>query len=426
MSILLNQINVPSWTAPIIEACKDLGERVYLTKELVYRPFFNERFGPILNQIEIHILVENNSTRIKEELERKYPCYRWNITELSLGIDDYLKNQSFTYLACALKVEDGHLSYVFNDKKCVNDLQFGLIEPTSNVNNLQKEDIYPILSEYPGLSSIFFQVQPLFSQNINTDNEGKDIITNERGGKVCNDFLSEKEQSISQLILEWHQNHRNEKMLVPFPSKGTYPTVNPWESNDKDFREWIIQQTLTNANQIPIDEYLQTVLKIQNSRDQKPTHEGWNIYQHSIMSSLQLISDPFPPNIRACMRIAMLWHDVGKLRNVWTPGAHGAIGAKIWKKPDWMNYTDERLTKFLIKTHDYFGLMDRWIKNSNYKGGLSPKAVREIVLDFGGNPKMTLKLMKHIYMADIGSVSKLRRFLPLTPLLEEIILCDLL
>jgi len=165
---------------------------------------------------------------------------------------------------------------------------------------------------------------------------------------------------------------------------------------------------------------LQEVLNLQRVGNQKPTHEGWEIYHHSIMSSLQLKVDHFEPSIRKCARLAMVWHDFGKIKNVWTPSAHGAIGSKIWDPPSWVNPQEEKLVRFLIKTHDYLGLMDRWLQDPQFKGGFSPASIKRSLQALELEPAFLLSLMKEIYDADIGSVARLRCFLPLTPLLEEI------
>jgi hypothetical protein len=86
-----------------------------------------------------------------------------------------------------------------------------------------------------------------------------------------------------------------------------------------------------------------------------------------------------------------------------------------------MDKDEEKLTRLLIKTHDYFGLCDRWIKIRSYRGGLSPKLLVQASNEISPDLSFSLFLMKEIYEADIGSVSILRWLLGLTPLLEKII-----
>lgn len=424
MKQLINEkLSFPKWTQPILNILKELNEKVYVKGELVYKPFFNEKYGPILNQAEIELIIPNNAELINSYLANKHPEYRWKV--IKGNVEELLAKESFIFLASAICIDGDGESLFFGHEKAEEHLLKGLIEPTLAYTKNDMEKAIELFNLYPGCSSRYFQLESHFEQTTWNELE-EEIHANEVGGRFCEDELTEKESKIALKILKWHKENKKEKELVPIPQKGKMPKDNPWIAKDEEFREWIIQQTLIKGSLNKQDDYLEYVLELQKMGGQKPTHDGWKVYLHSIMSVLQINTEGLDPEIKRVLRLVMIWHDVGKLRNVWTPGAHGAIGSKIWKKPDWLTQEEEELVKLLIKSHDYFGLMDRWIQDKNFKGGLSPKKIRKVCQGIRNyEPRLVLELMKRVYEADISSVSRLRFFLPLTPLLEEIILTEM-
>jgi hypothetical protein len=402
---------------------KNLNEEIYLVGEMVYKPFFNEKFGPILNQVEVEIVAHYYTEKIKNYLLNHHSHYRWKFHEKT--IEEYMVNSPFTFLQAAIVVNEEENSIYYYSEESRNDLINGFIEPSFAYARDKKTKAEELIGLYPGCSSRFFRNENPFEM-FGWDKIEGEIHDKEKGGRKCQDLLTNKEMEIAERIKKWHDENKKEKLLVPIPKQGALPYTVPWEAKDEEFREWFIRQTLMDDITLESDPYLSYVLNLQRVKGQKPTHDGWEIYHHSIMSALQIETEDLMPNLRKILRLTMIWHDVGKLRNVWTPGAHGAIGSKIWKKPNWIDEKEEILVKLLIKTHDYLGLMDRWLQDSDFKGGVSPKKIREICRSIDWlNEKEVFELMKRVYDADISSVSRLRHFLPLTPLLEEIVLCEM-
>ena len=416
------KINV-NWARPIIEIVQNLNQPIYVIGELVYKPFFNDRFGPILNQVSVELVVENNAKELEHLLCVNHSDYRWCISEMP--VEEKMIAMPFVFMKSAYFILGEQEEMRYYDSEAERHLLHGKIEPSSAYEKESEELASKLFSLYPGCSSSFFQLENGFKPTDWKEIE-EEIHANEIGGRKCSDGLTEKEEGVAIKISQWHKENKKQKHLVPIPSRGNLPKGDPWKSKDAEYREWVIQQTLADNSAINKDEYLDYVLQLQKVSGQKPTHDGWEVYMHSIMSVLQIHTDDLEPALRKILRLTMIWHDVGKLRNVWTPGAHGAIGAKIWKKPDWLSKEEEELVKFLIKTHDYLGLMDRWLMDRDFKGGLSPNKIRRTCHSLEEyDPKLILELMKRVYDADISSVSRLRYFTTLTPLLEEIVLCDM-
>jgi len=61
------------------------------------------------------------------------------------------------------------------------------------------------------------------------------------------------------------------------------------------------------------------------------------------------------------MRLGVLFHDIGKLLDYKTPGAHASLGGDLFLsiKPPWISPDIEFLTLHLITTHDFLGRLAR-------------------------------------------------------------------
>jgi hypothetical protein len=144
-------------------------------------------------------------------------------------------------------------------------------------------------------------------------------------------------------------------------------------------------------------------------------------------------------DLRLCMRLAMLFHDTGKLLGR-TPQRHALISARLFKRlrPTWL---PERLvapTQWLIRTHDLFGAFGRGLTDkqgqqagdyaaelslaSSYFGALDSQAVRSILLESGLPLAEAAAINKHIWCADIGAIAALRWLLPVAELVERLLL----
>jgi hypothetical protein len=207
-------------------------------------------------------------------------------------------------LSAGIKVQNGECTLLYLDKNSKHDIEEGIIRKTPYYKHSdegiteQIKSLYPLISTYSTERSV-----NVFDQ---------DIEELEKGGKHCNHELNDEQEIVAKEILDWHRTNPPIKETVPFPKKFNLPKGDPWEACDDEFREWLLQQTFINSS-ITKDKYLQMVLDIQREGKHKPTHEGWEIYQQSIMSTLLLKTDAYSTSVKKCMRIAMLWHDMGKV-----------------------------------------------------------------------------------------------------------------
>lgn len=228
------------------------------------------------------------------------------------------------------------------------------------------------------------------------------------------------------------------------------------ESSDDEFREWLLNQIRSRSPVGGVDDYLKKAFdyaKSGRNQKQKETHMAFPLHKHLQEAMLQLSTDELlksleaqgvPPEqrktIRRDMRIAMLWHDMGKLHNIYTPGSHEAIGAKLWQrqKPDWISDEEGKLIDWMIRTHDISGRLLRGITEKkdhklmdvgfdvsaepSYKGALDPQGVREELLKSGFDLPTATALHLAIWKGDVASVAALRWLLPVVEKVEQIIL----
>jgi hypothetical protein len=157
------------------------------------------------------------------------------------------------------------------------------------------------------------------------------------------------------------------------------------DADDATFREWLLDQTrspkpfggqdpdITKLMQPTYTEmqelanaFLPNTLELKGL--QKVTHQGWELRMHLVQSTLQVSTDgitnqlktqgkseEFCQDVRSAMRLSLLYHDLGKIVDISTPGVHEAFGKRLWErmmKPEWVNDRTNDLVKWILDTHN--------------------------------------------------------------------------
>jgi hypothetical protein len=198
--------------------------------------------------------------------------------------------------------------------------------------------------------------------------------------------------------------------------------------SDAQWRAWLLNQTRSRSPIGGIDVELHDLLNTFTGVEQKATHQGWDLRQHSIAVALAVETDATPCD-RTALRIAGLWHDAGKIHNGGTPGCHEAVGRKMFLRgaPPWLTLLERDLVAGLIATHDVFGRLARGITERQdgnldavptYKGALSPGVVRAMLLGHG----VTASQAMILWTADVSAVAALRWLLPIAGELLTLVL----
>jgi hypothetical protein len=405
--------------------------RAVATGALYHLPFYSGTFGPSQLPVEVDVVVPTAAEVgvARSALRTIRPDQRWRVSAADQraggsdgAVQRFLGSAPLVAQRGGVRMWDGVPLYHFIDPRAKERLEDGVLDHTGDGQAAAGEAAF-LLQRFPGLRAEFLGYEGRKVED-SLDEIAQKVNENERGGKQREIVFTDREGRVVDLIRDWHLSNAPRISAVPIPVRVPLPDGDPWSADDAGFREWLIDQTLTRERRTSADPDLTRMLECQRIGEQKPTHQGWEIKQHGIYAALTVETDGLPGAHRRALRVAMLLHDIGKLHNVWTPGSHPLIGAKIWSKfrPDWMTDAEARLVTRLIRGHDMLGLMDRGIMAAHFRGALGPSDIRA-ELDAMGLPLgEALALHSAVYRADIGSVAALRWLLPLTPLLEDLVL----
>ncbi|HLT29727.1 MAG TPA: hypothetical protein VK013_06775, partial [Myxococcaceae bacterium] len=186
-------------------------------------------------------------------------------------------------------------------------------------------------------------------------------------------------------------------------------------------------------------------------REQSVMHQGWTLERHLAQSVLQLQTDAllgrlserhdskWCKDLRLSMRLAMLFHDTGKLLGS-RPRRHAIISAALFARfrPEWFPEALVPLTQWCIRTHDVFGAFSRGLTDkkgvapgeyredlsleTSYFAALDSQALRAVLLESGLPLEEAVGINKALWCADIGSIATLRWLLPVADLVERLVL----
>lgn len=431
-------VNVPEWCRRPLSILSQAAPDAFATGDLLLLPFFSSKFGPTLWPIEIDVVV--GTTERAEALSRTLrsvaPQWRWNVRAplrpealawadggVPEGILHEICSAPLTCLCGAVRLEWGEPVWYFGFESVEEDLRSGRLRPHGEDLDRAREEAEYLLARFPALEAEFLEYQPrTVEETLEKIHEA--IRENEYGGRRSQLAFSREELPAVERVRRWHEQAQPRIEPLPLDASDQWPDDDSiWWSEDDQFRGWLIDQTLVRRPRSKRNAWLHEALAVQRGV-QKPTHQGWETYQHAIMAAIALRTDLIPFEDHRAMRVAAILHDIGKVYNIWTPGCHALIGAKRWMdhRPPWLTDVEAELVTFLIKVHDMLGLMDRGIMNSEYRGAVSPAEIRAEIQALGRGLEEGLTLATTIYQADIASVPALRWLLPLTPLLQDVVL----
>lgn len=411
----LDASSSPEWLVEALTAVAAVAPAATITGAAYVAPFFGGRFGPTQVPPEIDVAFDGDDAGwVRRALEHVAPRFRWRIVAPGSG--------ALVVDRGSLRLHEAGPVYEFDDDRALDHLNSGVLEPDLAADTASARiEAEALLASYPGLRADFLGYD---GKNLAQTVEEIEALVREHeyGGRRVERGLLPSEEPWAEAIRRWHETVRPRVEPPPCPPRAQLPEGDPWAAPDDEFREWLLAQTLCSAD-VAVDPELRAALIAQRG-EQKPTHAGWETYQHAIAAALVLDTGEVSPADRRAARVAAVLHDIGKTHNVWTPGCHALIGAKTWEayRPEWLTDDEAHVVRFLIRTHDMLGLLDRWIVDRGYRGGLSPSLVRAEAMKLGRPFEEAFGMMKMMYEADVGSVAALRWLLPLTPYLEQIVL----
>jgi hypothetical protein len=399
---------------------------------LLHSVYFCGRMGPTHAPIEIDVLIPRaaEATATLASLRSMLPNQRWRISAAdSVGmliesdvIGGALSVGPLTVNLASLQACGTQCVYRFGHRDAQAHLMDGLLVETGDDPIASRAEALYLLARFPGLRAEFIDYHGKTLVDSYEEIQRK-ITEGEHGGRRTRmEFLAVESPWVDR-IRKWHERTTPAIEPLPVPARASLPDGDPWSVPDEEFREWMLDQALLRVPRTRPDPDLHAILAPQRG-EQKPTHQGWETAHHAVMAALALDTAYLDPRDRRAVRIAMLLHDVGKIYNVWTPGSHPLIGAKQWRQfgPSWLSTAEAELITFLIANHDALGLMDRGVMSAEFRGAVTPLQLRTTLVASGRSLHEALRLNSAVYQADIGAVAALRWLLPLTPLLEGLVL----
>lgn len=483
--------------------CDKTGAEIWFGGELFYGPFWNKKFGPPQEASlkEIFIYKSSKIEKIKNLFIKENQQLRWVFHMSEQGYSTETANTSMNFLVPRVRFKNEKLEFLGLTQSIVSDLYNGVIDINESVlrsiedapTNFQELflQITKILESYPALKlkkNLDMVYAKYYKKHIPTiiytewEEIQNEVWKHESGGnqKWNSTGFTSKEIKLANEIYEFYRSASKVSISPPTPIRSKLPIIleesrqknaeskkinmphgyYSWldyitkEASDAEFREWFFDQ-INNPNPIGgMDNNLDYIIQYTKNKSQKSTHFGFGLHKHIEEATLQLSTDPLflslkkkgisideIKKIRQLMRIAMLYHDIGKTLNIFTPGAHEGVGAKLWlkMKPTWISEEkDINFVAWLIKTHDIFGRLARGLTEKkdfilgdlnfdvtalpSYKGSLDPQSVRNELIKSNLPLPIATIIHKSIWVADIGSVASLRWVLPIADKLEELIL----
>lgn len=429
------------WDREVLQILADLAPDAWVTGGgHVYKPFFNGVFGPMVPSWDVDVRVwgVERAQHVQRMLEARAPHIRWHLkdaeswAEKECGRDLSTPEEAISCmcLICVcvgIRWRNGCVEVRWGHPEAEADLRNGVLRPNPDgQRGFARDKAAKITMYYPGVSAPFINHERVdlprtFPETV------RRLHGIERGGRRQWSGLSEQERECALRVLPIREGLSQALQVVPWPPPAPLPEGDPWFSPDANFRSWVANQTRSRNPVGGRDRYLASALECQKGVAQKPSHQGWSLHLHALHALLQVDTDQLPAFCRP-LRLAALWHDVGKIWSIRTPGAHPRIGAKQWKELECdalpgLTLEEAELISFLIANHDIYGRLERGLWDERYQGAMDPSAVRRDLTRSNLPLAVAARLAKELWRADVGSVSMLRWLLPLADPLEELILC---
>ncbi|TSC64473.1 MAG: hypothetical protein G01um1014106_111 [Parcubacteria group bacterium Gr01-1014_106] len=429
------------WDREVLQILADVAPDAWVVGgSHVYKPFFNGVFGPLTPSWDVDIKVGGmeRAKTIQHTLDVHAPHIRWHVKDAfswavrECGrtirtVEECIGCMCLICTCVGIRWRNNRVDVHWGHPEAETDLRNGILRPhPQGQRGFARDKATKIAMYYPGVSApmIGHERVPITRTFPETMAQ---IRALERGGRRQWNTLTVAERERAERILAMRARLPCMPHVVPWPSPAPLPETDPWYAPDARFRAWVANQTRSRNPVGGRDPYLAAALAYQNGVAQKPTHQGWSMHLHAMHTLLQIDTDALPA-FRRPLRLAALWHDVGKVCGIRTPGAHPATGAKLWRKVECHPFPavpleETRLISFLIANHDIVGRLERGLWDETYQGAMDPTAVRTELSRSGYPLSLAARLTKEMWRADVGSVSLLRWLLPLADPLEELILC---
>ena len=471
------------WHREPLEVLEGVSERLgieaWVANGHLSRAFWNNVFGPAQrpNDVDVAVNEEHEVKPLLDALEATAPGHRWSVAapatrQQELGLETRSMHEAkslatFVHRSGLVRwrrgvpelwLPEGTEAALRQGVVALNPRLVERLSPPALERHLQQKAwrVPRVLRDYPGLTA-----QP--PPGIDWPHVPRVIHASWRALKQDapatgsrstwnRRSLHRDEERIAQEVLQFHREHPPRPEAPPRPPprptpSGDFVTLAA-EAADADFATWLLHQSRRH-HETHVDAWLGALLDFSlfgprlsaGPQAQSAMHQGWLLDQHLLESAVQLRLDPLAlePEERLAMRVAMLFHDTGKLAGP-RPNRHATISAALFARhrPDWFPERLMGLTQWLIRTHDLFGVFGRGLTEkrghpvadyaldvaapSSYGSALDAQALRHGLRDSGLPLARAAALHKAVWVADVGSIASLRWLIPTADLVERLVL----
>lgn len=478
------------WHLPTLEVLETvsgaLGIDAFLAGGSVYRPFWNDRFGPMQVPTDADVAVsrEWEVAPLLEALTRVAPHEHWSVLCPSSRIQDRfgLQTQSvaeakalstFLHRTGLVRLQRGEIELflapgaeaaLWNGVLQINPVLLDRLNAEQRAVLIARDTdrLPPVIGRYPGLGvdAATAQLLRIPTTHPRVISSGFEVLKSRalvetRPARVphCRRRLTPPELAVAHEILAFHRQSVRRSDAPLRPQKSSHPLAPlslvslARDADDQTFATWLLDQQRHNPSggrDPDLEALLRLDLAPRPHSSLGPMHQGWALERHLVESTLQLETDALvarlgAPDLRLCMRIAMLYHDVGKLLGP-RPARHPQISARLFAKhrPRSFPVTLVPLTQWMIRVHDVFGAFTRGLTDkvghaagdydvdpaepSSYYGAIDAQAARARIRS-GERPfTEALAIAKALWRADVGAIAALRWLQPVAEMVERLLL----
>ncbi len=312
----------------------------------VYRPFWNERFGPAQLPTDLDVSVDDERavTPLLRALEIEAPELRWSVlcpaTRLRerYGIETRSASEAKAYATFRhrqglVRARDGRIELLLpegteaclrNGVIALNPRLLEALDAPVRARVLERETHHlpRALGDYPGLR-VEAQTAALLAGGPHwREHQPQRIATRwprlKRLGAeaqrervrdaraFCRRAFGPEEKGLALEILRFHQDANRSASPPPLPPRPPTPSrTGPRlaelarEAEDAEFGDWFLDQVHHHAPRGGADPYLRSVLDLSLfagalrtlQREQSAMHQGWSLERHLTQSVLQLRTD---------------------------------------------------------------------------------------------------------------------------------------
>lgn len=247
----------------------------------------------------------------------------------------------------------------------------------------------------------------------------------EHGGRRDSAILAPWEEQVAQDVRAFYASaHRGASAPTLPPLDGPkfkgVPLSEALRLTDGGWCDWVLREILGTRANHGQDPWIARIRSAFGDVEQKPTHQGTTLVLHAAYCAAGLDTVGLSEDDRVALRVAALLHDVGKLWNGDTPGAHSATGARMILHQGWLpaeaSHVGWKVVQ-LVRLHDLPGRMLRGLDEAQYRGYCAPASGRRIIAD----AQIPAELVLRLWSADVNSVAALRWILPAVPLARKLL-----